>query len=113
MIDTTAIVKEVSTDLARKLKDLGEDVSTNTLNIIVKTAVREVIAKREYPESMSEEDILADLDNYYSTIFHVAEYDYNLIGAEGQESHSENGVNRKYVDRNSLFNNVFTYVRFF
>lgn len=111
-IDTTVIVKEVSTDLARKLKDLGENVSTNTLNLIVKATVRELIQRREYPESMSEEAILADLENYYSTLIHVSEYDYNLIGAEGQSSHSENGVTRKFVDRDSLFDNVYKFVRF-
>lgn len=112
MIDTTVIVKEISTDLARKLKDEGENVSTNTLNIIVKSVVRELIQRREYPDTMEEEDILADIDKFYSTIFHVAEYDYNLIGAEGESSHSENGVTRNYVDRNSLFNDVYKFVRF-
>ena len=67
---------------------------------------------REYPESMSADRILDDMRGYYATLFKVCEYDYNMMGAEGESSHSENGVNRTYVDRNSLFNDVFKFVRF-
>lgn len=111
-IDTTAIVKEVSTDLARKLKEEGESVSTNALNIIVKTVVRELIQRREYPETMTDDAILSDLDNYYATILRVAEYDYNMIGAEGESQHSENGVARQYVDRDKFFSDVYKFVKF-
>lgn len=111
--DITEIVREVSTDLSRKLKDEGEKVSTNTVNIIVKAIVREFIQKREYPDTMSDEEVLADLEKYYATMLRLAEYDYNMIGAEGQTSHSENGVSRQFVDRNSFFNDVYKYVRIF
>lgn len=112
-IDTSAIVKEVSMDLARKLKDEGEKVNNNTVTVITKTVVRELIQRREYPSTYTEEDILADLDNYYATILKVAEYDYNMIGVEGQKSHSENGVSRSYVDRDSLFGDVYKFVKIF
>lgn len=111
-IDTSVIVKEVSTDLARKLKEENETVSTNTLNIIVKTVVREVIQKREYPDTMSEEAILDDLDKFYATILRISEYDYNMIGAEGESQHAENGVSRQYVDRDKYFSDVFKFVKF-
>lgn len=110
-VDVTEIVKEISTDLARKLKGEGENVNPNSLNIIVKTVIKELIQKREYPESWSEEEILADINNYYATIVRVSEYDYNMIGAEGEETHNENGVNRKYVDRDKYFGDVYKFVR--
>lgn len=110
-VDTTALVKDISNDLARKLKGEGENVNQNTLNIIVKSVIKEIIQIREYPKSWTEEDILADLDFYYSTILRASEYDYNMMGAEGEESHSENGVSRKYVDRDSLFSGVYKFVR--
>lgn len=112
-VDTTQLVKDITNDLARKLKGDGGSVNSNSLNIIVKTVVRELIQRREYPESMTDEKILADLDNFYATILRVSEYDYNMIGVEGQTSHSENGVNRTYVDRDKLFGEVYKYVKFF
>lgn len=112
-IDTSVIVKDISTDLARKLKSEGEKVSSDTLNIIVKTVVKEIIQIREYPETFTEEQILEDLDKYYATILRVAEYDYNTIGVEGQNSHSENGVSRSYVNRKTLFGDVYKFVKIF
>lgn len=112
MVDTTELVKEISSDLARKLKDEGEDVKTSTLSIIVKKVIKEVIQRRNYPGTMKDDDILADLESHYATIINASEYDYNIIGAEGESSHSENGVARTYVDRNKLFGGVFPYVRY-
>lgn len=111
-VDTTEMIKDIVSDLARKLKDEGEDVKTSTLSIIVKKVVKEVILKRNYPDTMSASDILSDLDNHYATIIGVAEYDYNTIGAEGQTSHSENGVSRKFIERNKMFGDVFPFVRY-
>lgn len=110
-VDITSIIKDVSTDLARKLKGEGENVNPNSLNIIVKTVVKEIIQKREYPNNWSEEQILGDLENYYSTIIKVAEYDYNMIGAEGETKHTENGIDRTYRDRDKYFNDVYKFVR--
>lgn len=105
------IQKEVVLDLKHKIDGEGEKVDTNTLNIIVKSVIREIIQIREYPESWDEESIVADLGNYYSTIMKVAEYDFNMMGAEGELSHSENGVSRNYVDRNTYFKNVYKFVK--
>ena len=78
----------------------------------VKNATMEVYSKRNYSaSSMKDAQIEEDMWNYYSTILSVARYDYNMIGAEGEKSHSENGVSRTYVDRNSLFGNVFPFVK--
>lgn len=107
----TPIVNEVVADLTIKMHN-DATFDADTLTIIVKAVVRELIQRREYPESYSDASIEADLNNYYATILKVSEYDYNQIGVEGQSSHSENGVSRGYVDRNSLFNDVYKFVRF-
>lgn len=112
MVDTTELVKEVTTDLIRKLKEEGEEVTVSGISLLVKKVVKEVIQRRNYPDSMNDETILKDLENHYATIISVSEYDYNMIGAEGEELHTENGVSRRYVDRNKLFGNVFPYVRY-
>lgn len=110
-LNTASIVDEITNDLTTKL---GNDATFNedVLTVIVKSVVREFVQRREYPEDYPEEKILADLDNYYSTMLKVAEYDFNQIGVEGQIGHSENGVSRTYVDRNSLFNDVYKFVKF-
>lgn len=106
-----SIVNEVVADLTLKMHN-DPTFDADVLEVIVKTVVREFIQRREYPESFSENSIADDLNKYYATILKVSEYDYNQIGIEGQVGHSENGVSRTYIDRNSLFSDVYKYVRF-
>lgn len=110
-VDITPIVEELKTDLTVKLSS-DPMFNADVLNVIVKTVVREVIQRRDYPESLDDKQIELDLYNYYSTMLRLAEYDYNQIGIEGQISHSENGINRQYTDRNKYFNDVYKFVRF-
>lgn len=78
----------------------------SVLKIKVVNAIKEVKRERRYPSSYTDEMIDEDLDRYYSNIRAIALYDYNQVGVEGQQSHSEGGVNRTWVDRKSLFNGV-------
>lgn len=111
MIDTSVIESEIVTDLTTELGS-EDSFDANVLANKVKIAVREVISKRNYSAtSWSEEKILNDLyNNYYSTIENVSRYDYNQIGAEGEKTHSENGITRAYIDRDTLFKNVHAFV---
>lgn len=110
MIDTSVIESEIVNDLTTELE--GEDgFSANILANKVKVAVREVMSKRNYSATTwNEEKILNDLYNYYSVIENVARYDYNQIGVEGEITHSENGITRTYVDRDTLFKGVHAFV---
>ena len=90
-------------------EDLKVELSTDTtfdetlLLSKVKNALREVKRARKYPTYYTDEQIERDMYDYFSNIRKIALYDYNQIGAEGQSSIGENGVNRTFVDRNSLF----------
>ena len=75
-------------------------------------AIREVKRARKYPSYYTDEQIQTDLYEYYSNIRNIALYDYNKIGAEGETSHSENGVNRSYADRNKLFAGIIPISKF-
>jgi hypothetical protein len=78
----------------------------------VVSAIREVKTARKYPSYYTEEQINADLYSYYSKIRNIALYDYNKIGAEFEEGHNENSVNRTWEKRNSLFSGVIPLTRF-
>ena len=80
----------------------------------VKNAIREVKMKRNYQAtSYTDEQIEKDLYNYFSVIKSVALYDYNQIGAEGEQSHSENSISRTWVDRDDLFKGIHAFVKVF
>lgn len=109
-VDTSSFEAEIIDDLTVELCE-EETFNQSVLATKVKLAVKEVIAKRNYKvTTWSEEDILDDLEQFYSVVANVARYDYNTIGAEGEVMHSENGISRTYVDRDSLFKGVHAFV---
>jgi len=79
------------------------------LTEVLKDAIAEIRDARHYPSDMLASDIEADLLNYIPNIKKLTKYDYNQVGAEMQESHSENGVSRKYEDRRKCFDGVVPY----
>lgn len=111
MVDTSILEAQIVSDLSLEL-NTEDNFNANVLAVKVKLAIRDVISKRNYSAtSMRDEQIYADLcNNYYSVIANVARYDYNQMGAEGESSHSENGISRTYVDRDSLFKSVHAFV---
>lgn len=109
-VDTSAIEAEIINDLTMELCE-EESFNKAVLAVKVKLAVKDVIARRNYgATSWNENKILSDLENYYSTIANIARYDYNQLGAEGESAHTENGIARSYVDRDSLFKGVHAFV---
>ena len=112
MIDTTAFANEILTDLTAEITGSGATVLTDVLAIKVKAVVRELLNIRNYEHSgMTDEEIEADLNRYYTQCMNVARYDYNQLGAEGEDSHSENGISRKYVDRNKLWSGAVPFAK--
>lgn len=94
--------------------ELQNDATFNAdiLAIKVNNAIRELKMKRNYAAtSFTDDQINEDLENYYSVIKDVALYDYNHIGAEGEQSHSENSVSRSWVSRDDLFRSVHAFVK--
>ena len=68
---------------------------------LIKQARNEVVSKRNYPESYTDEKISEDL----------AVYDHSQAGEAYMASYSENGVSRSWKDRESLFVFVFPFVK--
>lgn len=85
--------------------------SEDMLSVKVDSAIREVKRVRRYPSHYTDAMINRDLNEFYSNIKNIALYDYNQIGIEGQSASSENGENRTFVDRNTLFRGVIPFAR--
>lgn len=92
----------VMSELNEEIEDCNNDLLANK----VRNAIREIKQARDYPKEFTETQIEKDLEKYISNIEGLALYDYNQVGAEGQSSHKENGVDRVWVDRNRYFNGV-------
>lgn len=105
-VDTTEYEQNIVQSIALEMKN---DPSFNPDIVASKVAsvVRELIQRRRYNKSgMGEEAILDDLENYYPQVLNVARYDFNTIGVEGQERHTENGIDRTFMERGKLWAGV-------
>lgn len=107
----TNLENEIVADLKIELGD-DESFSENKLKAKVHSAIIEVQEARCYGNSsLGNAQIEDDLWNYYSTIRKIALFDYNQIGVEYENSHSENGISRSYEKRSSLLNGVCAFVK--
>lgn len=101
-LSNVGLQEELIADISAELEsDATFNVSILKSKVI--NAIRDVKRARRYPSSYTDEKIQSDLYEYYSNIRSIAVYDYNMLGAEGEQSHSENGISRTYIDRNKLF----------
>lgn len=78
---------------------------------LIKQARNEVVSKRNYPESYTDEKISEDLKQFEDVIVNLAVYDHSQAGEAYMASYSENGVSRSWKDRESLFVGVFPFVK--
>lgn len=90
-------------DLTSELSETDPKFKQSLIIPKIKNAIREVRRARNYPKHYTESAIVEDLENYYSNIRNIALYDYNKIGGEFEESHSENSTSRNWEDRSRLF----------
>ena len=100
------MIKDLVTDLASELRKADENFDSNLLEIKITNAIREVKAARNYPSTYTEDMIDKDMQKYYSKIRNIVLYDYSHIGAYGENQRNEDGINRVYVERSSLFNGI-------
>ena len=96
------LVDEIYNDLLLEM-DLTKEKDKLILKSKVRNAVNEVKNKSNYPSHYTDRMINEDLETKIYVIRNVALYDYNMVGAEFQKSHSENGVSRSYSERDKLF----------
>lgn len=100
------MVNEVIDDLTVELQATDDQFNASLLSSKVVGAYRDVVGTRRYPSHYTEDDIIADMEQFYHTVRELALYDYNQIGMEGQTRNGENEVVRTFVRRSSLFNGV-------
>lgn len=103
---TISLEEEIIADLTAELQITDKNFNSALLLSKVRNALREVKKVRKYPSYYTDSQIDRDMYDYYSNVRNIALYDYNLIGAEGQTSSSENGTSRSYVDRSELFSGI-------
>lgn len=100
---TVTVADMVISDLATMYSD-QPTFNVDKIAVIVNKVVEEIINIRRYrEENYSDELIEKDLLNYKSQIYNVSEYDFSHIGAPHETSHSENSVNRSWIERSKLF----------
>ena len=78
---------------------------------LIKQATEDVKAKRCYPDSYTDEMITEDLKKFESVIVNLAVYDHSQAGEAFMASYNENGVNRTWKNRDSLFVGVFPFAK--
>lgn len=88
----------------------GKEVSEGLLGTMVENAIDEVIRARNYPETYTAKMVESDLCKYISNIYNLALYDYSQIGIPFEQSHSENGTSRGYMDRAKCFSGIRPFV---
>ena len=76
------------------------------LTEVLNDAISEIKEAKKYPKDMDASKIEEDMLKYISNIKKLTKYDYSLIGAEGEETHNENGTNRTFFDRRKCFDGV-------
>lgn len=100
------MVDEIIEDLQIELTITDENFNLDLLQLKVKSAYQDVKQVRNYPDYYTEEMIDSDMRKFYSNIVNIARHDYYKVGADYENSHSENGVSRSYQDRDKLFAGV-------
>lgn len=106
------LLKELQTDLEAELvSELHSDADKALLSSKIKGAYRTVNRKRNYQEHHSYEFIDKDMLTMYDIVKDLAMYDWNHIGAEGEKSHSENGISRTWHSREEILVQVVPFVQ--
>ena len=103
MVDTTDFEKNIATAIGLEMHNdptFNPDIVASKVSAVV----RELIQRRRYRRAgMSDAAVLEDLEDYYTQALNVARFDFNTIGAEGEERHTENGIDRTFTERSKLW----------
>lgn len=81
------------------------------LEQLINQATEDIKNKRRYPKDYTKEEIDEDLKKYESVLVNVVVYDRMKLGGDFQQSDSENGKSRTWVDRNTLFKEIYPIAR--
>lgn len=106
-IETVANDDESTSDVV-----VFDDKEDNPLiEQLIKQATEDVKARRNYPDSYTEEMITEDLKQFEGVIVNLAVYDHSQAGENFMASYGENGVSRTWKDRDSLIVGVFPFAK--
>ena len=108
---TVSLEEELVEDLTAELQIADKNFNPTLLLSKVRNALREVKRERRYPSYYTEEQVNADMYEYYSNIRSLALYDYAQVGAYGEESHSENSTSRTWGDRRKCFSGIIRFAK--
>lgn len=78
----------------RTLEHLTGETETDILSTYLSLA-KSIVLTKAYPYGNGEEELPA---KYEGVMLEIAQYMLNKRGAEGETSHSENGIQRVYED---------------
>lgn len=81
------------------------------LEQLINQTTEDIKNKRRYPKDYTKEEIEEDLKKYESVLVNVVVYDRMKLGGDFQQSDSENGKSRTWVDRNTLFKEIYPIAR--
>lgn len=81
------------------------------LEQLIYQATNEVINRRMYPDSYTQDQIEIDLKKFEGVIVNLAVYDRSQAGEAYMTSYTENGVSRNWKDREDLLSGVFPFVK--
>lgn len=96
---------EILKDVITYLGDEVSDTDNPVLLILITRAIRKVCAKR-YPFGYTEQEKEAAVERYREAIFSAAVYYWVKQGADGENSHSENGISRSYQCEDDIYFDV-------
>lgn len=113
MVDTTNFEQNIAKAIGLEMRN-DPSFNPDIVASKVSSVVRELIQRRRYNKSkMTDAQIEEDLENFYPQVLNVARYDFNTIGAEGEDRHTENGVDRTFTERNKMWSGVVPIGRIF
>lgn len=96
---------EILADVVTYLGDEVGETDKPVLLILIQRAIRKVCAKR-YPFGYTDTEKETAVKRYRDTIFAVVVYYWAKQGAEGESSHSENGISRAYEKEDDIYFDV-------
>jgi hypothetical protein len=96
---------EILDDVITYLGDEVAEKDVSVLFILIQRAIRKVCAKR-YPFGYTDTEKETAVERYRDTIFAAAVYYWAKQGADGESSHSENGISRAYEKEDDIYFDV-------
>ena len=98
-------LENLKTYLGSELEENSDDL----LTLLLKQADAKIINKR-FPFGATETEKEQALKQYEDIELNIAVYLYNKRGAEGEKSHSENGISRSYDSVDEYLKDIIPYV---